>query len=66
MLNAKLEKSFSKKRGLVVQSITQEKILFKDQLMCMKDVGTEEVQCLVSKFMKKISINSNLKLSKWS
>ena len=32
----------------------QEKIIFKDQMMCLKNVGTDEVQCLAEKVTKKI------------
>ena len=32
----------------------QEKIIIKDQMMCLKHVGTEEVQCFALKVCKKI------------
>ena len=42
------------KRNLDLKMKLQEKILLKDQLMCLKSVGTNEVQSLAMKICKKI------------
>ena len=47
------------KRNLDSKLKLQEKILLKDQLMCLKTVGTNEVQSLVIKICKKIRVDKD-------
>merc|ERR1711954_309719 len=52
------------KRNLNLKMKLQEKILLKDQLMCLKSVGTNEVQSLVRKICKKIKFDKDKTASK--
>ena len=45
------------RRSLKSKIKLQDKIILKDQMMCLKSVGTNEVQCAASKIAKKIKFD---------
>ena len=45
------------RRSLKSKQNFQDKILLKDKMMCLRNIGTNEVQCLAVKISKKISHN---------